>query len=176
MRRSPLLLLVLAVVGCADADSSRETTTVVASTTAPAARDTVSNVVASAIDVLAAGDEAVALLGDGEVVSADADTFSYLIQLRLDDGSVVIAHLDSAFGLVTVEPDENGIRNEDELPQRIDLVTARDVALEAAGGGIAVGVEAEDYGYDIDVLLDDGSTFEVHLDDAHQAIRTEVNG
>jgi len=128
--------------------------------------------------------------GEGEVTDTEAGDEDeggfYEVEVTLADGRQVEVQLDQDFKVVGEELDDDSDEDDgdeqDEQNEQDEQVTgpradaAGAAALEAAGGGTVIGVEAADEGesgYEVDVQLEDGSFVEVELDADLTVLSTE---
>jgi uncharacterized membrane protein YkoI len=136
-------------------------------------------------DLGRASEAALAETGDGTVVAYSVERNGYEVEVALPDGTVIEVRLDDEF-VVTGTADESRDDDDDDMLTSaqiaaladVDLAGARDAALAAAGNdGVVVEVDydEDDGGYDADVELADGTTFEVELADDLTVVATDTD-
>jgi uncharacterized membrane protein YkoI len=115
-----------------------------------------------------ASDAALAAVGDGTVVSVEADDGVYQVEIRQADGTETDVYLDAEFNVVGTDVDRvDGVDRDDDDDRILDEATrtqAGDAALAVVGDGTVVSVEADDGGYDVEIRHANGTETDVHLD------------
>ena len=120
---------------------------------------------------------AVQVAGGGtaeEVETSDDPGVAFEVEVRADDGTEIEVALDDDLNEVSTENDADDADDADDRALTSEERTAAErAALEAVGSGTVLQVEASDdadAAYEVEVRADDGTEWDVTLDDAHQVL------
>jgi uncharacterized membrane protein YkoI len=128
-------------------------------------------------DLQRAIDAARSETGGGTILDVEHDDGGYDVEVRLDDGAEVDVSLGADFTVVSTETDnpDDGASDEDDddLPlEATERQRVADAALASTDGGTVTDVEHDLDGYEVEILLDDGTEIDVALADDLTVIHT----
>lgn len=124
--------------------------------------------------------------GGGTVTDAETSDDpgeAYEVEVRTDDGTEVDVTLDDNLEVVSTEDDDADDRDDsndsdDRVLDDTERSSAEQAATEAVGGGTVTDVEASDdrgVAYEVDVRMDDGTEWDVDLDDSFEVVSKQTD-